>query len=233
MNRFRPRHWTRTSDGFTLAELMVVVIIVGILMAVAIPIFNKQRRLADLTKVRTYAHQLGTNLDAALADDRLDNVGTSQTNIHIVRDTSGRAQIYMTLAPDSGWDWNANDITNANLRQTLTDAGVFLPNGDWYFLSKPGDVENLQATIIVDQGFLTGRPYVSVTVTDQQAVHTVEQAWATKITEQGGWQDGDFLNYVYDLCDVTDRPFAIYRSDLGGLTDSGSTINQSGNGWCP
>ncbi len=58
-------------EGFTLAELLIVVAIIAVLTAVAIPVFSKQleqsREAADLSKVRdAYAEVLY----AANTDDR-------------------------------------------------------------------------------------------------------------------------------------------------------------------
>ena len=66
----------RKDEGFTLVELMVVVLIIGILVAIAIPIFNAAKGNAQLKScyanqrtvegaVQTYAAQGGT---AAVAD---------------------------------------------------------------------------------------------------------------------------------------------------------------------
>ena len=54
----------RNKKGFTLAELMVVVAIIGVLVAVSVPIFNSQleksREATDLANVRSAYAQVMT-----------------------------------------------------------------------------------------------------------------------------------------------------------------------------
>lgn len=49
--------WTKNKKGFTLAELLIVVAIIGVLVAISIPIFSSQleksRRAVDLANVRS------------------------------------------------------------------------------------------------------------------------------------------------------------------------------------
>lgn len=68
----------RKEEGFTLVELMVVVLIIGILVAIAIPVFNLARASAQK---RTCQANLRT-LDGATQQwvaDSTDNVGTAVT----------------------------------------------------------------------------------------------------------------------------------------------------------
>jgi prepilin-type N-terminal cleavage/methylation domain-containing protein len=48
----------RQREGFTLIELMIVVVIIGILAAIAIPNFMSMQDRAREAKVRAYAHTL-------------------------------------------------------------------------------------------------------------------------------------------------------------------------------
>lgn len=72
----------KKNDGFTLAELLIVVAVIGVLVAISIPIFSQQlhkaRVAADWANVRSYYSQL-----------QFDFLETGKINDAYLHDTNG------------------------------------------------------------------------------------------------------------------------------------------------
>jgi prepilin-type N-terminal cleavage/methylation domain-containing protein len=66
-------------QGFTLVELLVVVIIIGILSAIAIPAFLNQRKKAVDASIKEDLHTIATSLETYYTDNLKYPTGVSQT----------------------------------------------------------------------------------------------------------------------------------------------------------
>lgn len=65
----------RNEKGFTLVELMVVVVIIGILVAIAVPVY---RNVTDNANRKSVEANLRT-IDGAIMMHQVDNLGTAPT----------------------------------------------------------------------------------------------------------------------------------------------------------
>jgi type IV pilus assembly protein PilA len=65
----------RKTQGFTLVEIMIVVVIIGLLAAMAIPAFQKVRTASQDKAVLNNARQLGAAADQYFLEKGTSNVG--------------------------------------------------------------------------------------------------------------------------------------------------------------
>ncbi|WP_258723190.1 prepilin-type N-terminal cleavage/methylation domain-containing protein [Cellulomonas sp. NS3] len=63
-------HRPRADEGFTLVELLVVIIIIGILAGIAVPVFLKQRQRAVDASLKSDLRSVANELETVYADEQ-------------------------------------------------------------------------------------------------------------------------------------------------------------------
>lgn len=132
----------RNQVGFTLVELMIVVLIVGILAAVAVPAYNGYVQRAN----RSAAQQFMMEVSSRAEEYRLDarqyptaiGTGTGELDISVPSDVSNYYDV--TLSADNSATPPTYTITaspkSGTMQQgestlTLNSAGVKTPSDEW------------------------------------------------------------------------------------------------------
>ncbi|HEY0217381.1 MAG TPA: prepilin-type N-terminal cleavage/methylation domain-containing protein [Cellulomonas sp.] len=86
------RHQEESDKGFTLVELLVVIIIIGILSAVAVPVFLNQQKKAKDSAANADLSTIGKEIQAALVDQKIADVtiDTTTTANHYTMKVGGQ-----------------------------------------------------------------------------------------------------------------------------------------------
>lgn len=118
---------TRTQQreqGFSLIELLVVVVILGVLAAVAIPVFNNQRSKAALASAQSDARALGEQVKMAILaeNSRLTGSGGDAPTIY--------AQDPTTVIVNFGLGYSTSVPVKLSDGSALAEGNLLDGNGD-------------------------------------------------------------------------------------------------------
>jgi type IV pilus assembly protein PilA len=130
------RHSTRNEAGYTLIEILVVILIVGILAAMALPAFLNQRGKAHDAEAKSQARTAQLAFEAIYTDDQ-DYTGTTLADLQEIEPTIGTGDITVTVVSALAKGYKVTAVSsktnhvftvenagNATLTRTCADPGV-------------------------------------------------------------------------------------------------------------
>jgi prepilin-type N-terminal cleavage/methylation domain-containing protein len=114
-------------SGFTLVELLVVMLILGLLIAVAIPTFFNQKQKANDADSKAMAHTAQTAIETYATDHSGSYLGATPAILNQIEGTVDVAQVAVPAAglSDTGYTITVTNPTTSHTFSIVRNAGAF------------------------------------------------------------------------------------------------------------